>query len=279
MHNSGAVPGPAMLFCPADRPERFSKAASCADAVILDLEDAVAPEGRSAARAAVAASSLAPETTIVRISPAGTPEAGLDLAAVADTPYRRVMLAKTESAAQLDALRSAGFDVIALCETAAGVENAAEIARHPAVAALMWGAEDLVVSMGGRSSRSAGGTYRDAARYARSRVLIAARSAGKAAVDAVHLDIADVKGLRAEASDAAAVGFSATACIHPSQVEVIRAAYAPSPVEREWAIAVLDEAESQPGAFRFRGRMIDEPVLRQARAVLGAAPTKPEEEG
>ena len=109
MHNSGAVPGPAMLFCPADHPRRFSKAASCADAVILDLEDAVAPEGRGAARAAVAASSLAPETTIVRISPAGTPEAGLDLTAVADTPYRRVMLAKTESAAQLDALRRRGL--------------------------------------------------------------------------------------------------------------------------------------------------------------------------
>ncbi|WP_119696369.1 HpcH/HpaI aldolase/citrate lyase family protein [Microbacterium halotolerans] len=279
MHDGAAVPGPALLFCPADRPERFSKAASCADAVILDLEDGVAPEDSSAARAAVASSSLNPETTFVRINPAGTAEFDLDFDALAHTPYRRVMLAKSESAAQLDALQNAGCDVIALCETAAGVENAAEIARHPAVVALMWGAEDLVAGMGGRSSRSADGTYRDAARYARSRVLIAARSEGKAAVDAVHLDIADVEGLREEASDAAAVGFSATACIHPSQVAVIRASYAPSPGEREWAIAVLDEAETQPGVFRFGGRMIDEPVLRQARAVLRAVPTKPEEEG
>lgn len=258
--------GPALLFCPADRPERYAKAAAAADGVIIDLEDAVAPQDKPRAREALAASSLDPVTTIVRVNPAGTPDHALDLEALAATRYTAVMLAKTESAEQIEGLSRYG--VLALCETALGVVNAPEIARHPATTALMWGAEDLIASMAGRSSRRADGVYRDVARTARSTVLLAARAHGKEAVDAVHLDIADLDGLRAEAEDGAASGFTATACIHPSQVETIRAAYASTPEEIEWAGAVLDEAGRQPGVFRFRGRMIDEPVLRQARRIL-----------
>ncbi|QCU79000.1 CoA ester lyase [Citricoccus sp. SGAir0253] len=274
---SAAHPGPAILFCPADRPDRYAKAAAAADAVILDLEDAVAPADKAAAREHVAAAGrgagMDPVTTIVRVNPVGTVDHDLDLAALAGGPYRLLMLAKAEAAGQLDHLHEAGYRVIALCETAAGVEAAAEIARHPAVASLMWGAEDLVASMAGRSSRFAEGPrrgrYRDVARHARSRVLIAATAAGKLAVDSVFLDIPDLDGLRAEAEDAAASGFAATACIHPSQVPVIREAYAPGAEELEWARAVLAEAEHQPGVFRFRGRMVDEPVLRQARRITG----------
>jgi citrate lyase subunit beta / citryl-CoA lyase len=160
---------------------------------------------------------------------------------------------------------------VALCETAAGVEAAGEIARHPSVDALMWGAEDLVASLSGRSSRHVDGRYRDVARYARSRVLIAAGAAGKAAWDAVHLDIGDLEGLRAEAEDAAASGFAATVCIHPSQAAVIRVAYAPTAVQVDEARALLRAADGEPGVFRFRGRMIDEPVLRQARRTLAHA--------
>jgi citrate lyase subunit beta/citryl-CoA lyase len=269
---SGAHPGPAILFCPADRPDRYAKAAAAADAVIIDLEDAVAPADKEAAREHVAASVLDPETTIVRVNPVGTVDHDLDLAALDGGRCRTLMLAKVESAGQLDHLHEAGYRVIALCETAAGVEAAVEIARHPAVVSLMWGAEDLVASMAGRSSRFSDGPhrgrYRDVARYARSRVLIAANAAGKVAVDSVFLDIPDLDGLRAEAEDAAASGFAATACIHPSQVAVIRESYAPSDEELEWARAVLAEARVQPGVFRFRGRMVDEPVLRQARRVV-----------
>lgn len=266
-------PGPAILFCPADRPDRYAKAAAAADAVILDLEDAVAPVDKEAARGHVAASSLDPESTIVRVNPVGTVDHDLDLAALEGGPHRTLMLAKTEAVGQLDHLHEAGYRVIALCETAAGVESAPVIARHPAVVSLMWGAEDLVASMAGRSSRFADGPrrgrYRDVARYARSRVLVAATAAGKVAVDSVFLDIPDLEGLRAEAEDAAASGFAATACIHPSQVEVIRQSYAPGEDELEWARAVLAEAAAQPGVFRFRGRMVDEPVLRQARRIVG----------
>lgn len=258
--------GPALLFCPADRPDRYAKAAEAADAVILDLEDAVAPEHRASARESLLATRLDPGRTIIRVNPVGSPDVELDLAAVRQSDYRTVMLAKTETAAQLDAL--VGFDVIALCETPAGVENAASIAAVPHIVALMWGAEDLVGAIGGRSSRHADGSYRDVARYARSRVLLAAAAAGKPAIDTVHLDIADLDGLAAEVEDAAASGFAATACIHPSQVAVIRAGYAPTADEVAWAERVLAAAETNPGAFRFEGRMVDGPVLMQARSVL-----------
>jgi citrate lyase subunit beta/citryl-CoA lyase len=257
--------GPALLFCPADRPDRYSKAADAADSVILDLEDAVAPENRPAARESAVAASLDPSRTIVRVNPAGTPDFELDVAALRQSPFHTAMLAKTESA-QLDAL--AGFEVIALCETPAGIENAAAIARVPNVIALMWGAEDLVGAIGGRSSRHPDGSYRDLARYARSHVLVAAAAAGKPAIDTVHLDIADLDGLAAEVGDAAASGFAATACIHPSQVAVIRDVYAPTFDEIAWAERVLAAAESNPGVFRFEGRMVDGPVLMQARTVL-----------
>ncbi|SCY65950.1 citrate lyase subunit beta / citryl-CoA lyase [Microbacterium sp. LKL04] len=258
--------GPALLFCPADRPERYAKALAVADAVILDLEDAVAPADKAGAREALAAADVDAARVIVRVNPASTPELERDLAALQGTGFRRLMLAKAEETAEVDGLD--GYRVIALCETPRGVENAGTLARHPLVDGLMWGAEDLIAGIGGRSSRFEDGRYRDVARYARSRVLIAAAVAGIDAVDAVHLDITDTAGLEDEARDAAASGFAATACIHPSQVEVIRRAYAATPEELEWADAVLDEATRQPGVFRFRGQMIDEPVLRQARRAL-----------
>ncbi|CAM3504495.1 CoA ester lyase [Occultella aeris] len=263
---TGIAWGPALLFCPADRPDRFAKAAERADAVILDLEDAVAPERKARARAALRAERLDPTRTIVRVNAVGSPEFEADLEAVVGTDYRTVMLAKTESPAQV--ARLGGFEVVALCETARGVVAAPEIAAVPAVRALMWGAEDLLASLGGTSSRAGDGGYRDVARAARSAVLLAAGAHGKAAIDAVHLDIADLDGLAAEAADATASGFSATACIHPGQVGTIRAAYRPGPGQVAWAREVLAAASDQPGVFRHKDQMVDEPVLRQARTVL-----------
>ena len=265
--------GPALLFCPADRPERFAKAAERADAVILDLEDAVAHEAKAAARRALVDTLLEPARVIVRVNPAGSEAFALDLAALRRTTYRCVMLAKAEEPAALDALR--GFEVIALCETARGVAQAERLAAHPDVVALMWGAEDLVASLGGTSSRGADGRYRDVARQARARVLLAAGAAGRAAIDAVHLDIADLdgpSGLASEAMDAAASGFTATACIHPSQVATIRAAYAPTAAESAEAQRLLAlAARAGSGVFVHGGRMIDEPVLRHARAIVRRA--------
>ena len=274
-------PGPAMLFCPADRPERYTKAAERSDVVIVDLEDAVAPANRPAAREAVIASRLDPARTIVRVNPVGTDDHEPDLGAVAHTDYRVVMLAKTESAEQVRAVAARGLQVLALVETPLGVVRAAEIAAEAGCVGLMWGAEDLVAGMGGSTSRFAADeaaahcrpphSYRDVPRYARSAVALAAAAFGKWAVDSVHLDIADTAGQRAEAVDAVALGYAATACIHPSQVQVVREAYAPTADEVAWARRVLDAAKDNPGVFQLDGRMIDAPVFRQAEATLRRA--------
>ena len=201
-HSGGAMnlraAGPGWLFCPADRPERFAKAAAAADVVILDLEDGVAEAEKPAARKALRETPLDPERTVVRINAAGTDEQARDLDALADTAYTTVMLSKTESAAQVTAL--APRDVVALVETPRGAVFAAEIAAAEGTVAMMWGAEDLVATLGGSSSRRADGTYRDVARHVRSTILLAASAFGRIALDAVHLDIRDIEGLQAEAT-------------------------------------------------------------------------------
>lgn len=270
--------GPALLFCPADRPERFGKAAERSDAVILDLEDAVAPADKQRARGAILAqvgsegetAELDPSRTIVRINPAGTEDFAKDLHCLAHTPYRTVMLAKAESAAQLKEL--AGYRVVALCETAKGIVNAAAIAAEPNVVALMWGAEDLIASLGGTSSRTDDGGYRAVALHSRSTVLLAAKAAGKEAIDSVYVNIPDLEGLAAESRDAMASGFGVKACIHPNQVAVVRDAYAPSADALAEARELLDAAAAAgSGVFQFKGKMIDGPILKHAEATLRRA--------
>jgi citrate lyase subunit beta/citryl-CoA lyase len=262
--------GPALLFCPADRPERFEKALARADAVVLDLEDAVAGDAKVLARGAVIESALDPDRVIVRVSAPGSAAFAADLATLAQTDYRTIMVAKAEQASPIARI-DPRFHVIALCETARGVLAAERLASLANVTALMWGAEDLVASMGGTSSRKPNGRYRDIARQARSQVLLAAGAAGIDAIDAVHLDIADDKGLRREARDAVASGFAASACIHPGQVGIIRTAYRPAPSDLARARRLVASAEGQPAVFVHEGRMVDEPVLRHARTLISRA--------
>ena len=270
--------GPALLFCPADRPERYQKAAERSDAVIVDLEDAVAPADKQRARGAILAQlgatgdvpELDPSRTIIRINPAGTEEFEKDLHCLKHTPYRHVMLAKAENAGQLKALE--GYSVIALCETAAGIINAAAIAAEPNVVGLMWGAEDLLASLGGTSSRNDDGGYRAVALHARSAVLLAAGAFGKDAIDAVYVNIPDQDGLAAESRDAVASGFGSKACIHPSQVAVVRAAYAPADSDVAAAKELLNAAAAAgTGVFQFNGKMIDGPILKHAESTLRRA--------
>ena len=272
--------GPALLFCPGDRPDRFAKAAARADAVILDLEDAVAPDHKQAAREAVAAHQLDPARTIVRVNPPATSDFTADVTALAALRPRWVMLPKAGSVAEVDRLVAAvpSAKVLVLCETARGILAAPALAAHPDVVALMWGGEDLVADLGGTSSRGADGSYREVVRHARASVLLAARARGLSAIDAVHLDLKDHEGLREEAADAAASGFTATACLHPDQVGVVRAAYAPEPEDLERARALLAAAEEHgSGVFAHEGRMVDGPLLRHARTLLArAAAAEPE---
>lgn len=271
--------GPAWLFCPADRPDRYAKAAAAADVVIIDLEDGVPGSRRPRARELVlaAADALDPDTTVLRVSPVRTRDHEADLALLFSLPITTVMLAKAEQAAQLTRLRT--VQVVALCETPLGVLDAGSIARADNCAGLMWGAEDLVAATGGSSSRHEDGSYRDLARHALAQVLPAASAAGGPALDAVVLALDDVQAVEREAVDAAASGFAGKACIHPRQTAVVRAACRPTDAHTGWARAVLEAADQEGregGAFAFRGQMIDEPVLRLARRILARAGHPPQ---
>jgi citrate lyase subunit beta/citryl-CoA lyase len=267
------LPGPALLFCPADRPDRYAKALAAADGVILDLEDGVGADGKDAARAALAATDLDPARVIVRVNATGTPEHAADMQALRGTRYRLIMLPKTESRAQLDGLGDE-WRVVALCETPLGIVSAAEIVAAPNVIAVLWGAEDLIASMRGRSSRFPDGRYRDVALHARSAVLLAASAYGRPAIDAVYVNIPDLDGLAAEAEDAAASGFTLKACVHPSQVAVVRKAFQAGEAQVAWARRVLKAARSasaqDKGAIKVDGQMIDAPLIRQAEAILAS---------
>ncbi len=262
--------GPAWLFCPADRPERFEKAAAAADVVILDLEDGVAAKDREAARTALIETPLDPARTVVRINPTTTADHELDLKVLSRTAYTTVMLAKTETPEQVGAL--APLDVVVLIETPLGALAVTELARVDNAFALMWGAEDLFAVLGGTANRKPDGSYRDVAKHVRSQSLLAAKAYGRMALDSVYLDIKDLAGLRAEVDDAVAVGFDAKVAIHPSQVAVIRDGYAPTAAQVEWARHVLEASRDERGAFQYDGLMVDAPVLRRAERIVALAP-------
>jgi citrate lyase subunit beta/citryl-CoA lyase len=262
--------GPAWLFCPADRPERFEKAATAADVVILDLEDGVAAKDREAARAALIDTPLDPDRTVVRINPSSTADHQLDLEALSHTSYTTVMLAKTEDPQQIRDL--APLDVVVLIETPLGAIAVNELARMDNAMALMWGAEDLFAVLGGTSNRYPDGSYREVARHVRSQTLLAAKAYGRMALDSVYLDIKDLDGLRAEVDDAVAVGFDAKVAIHPSQVAVVRSGYAPTAEQVQWARAVLARVADERGVFQHQGQMVDAPVLRRAERIVALAP-------
>ncbi|WP_422746146.1 HpcH/HpaI aldolase/citrate lyase family protein [Mycobacterium sp. WMMD1722] len=262
--------GPGWLFCPADRPERFEKAAAAADVVILDLEDGVAAKDREAARAAVVGTRLDPARTVIRVNPVGTPDHGPDLEAIRKTDYTTVMLAKTDGPEQVAAL--APLEVVVLIETPIGALNVVDSTRADNAVAVMWGAEDLFAATGGTNNRWPDDSYRDVAKHVRSQTLLAAKAYGRLALDSVYLNIGNLDGLRAEVDDAVAVGFDAKVAIHPTQVAVIREGYAPTAEQTDWAHRVLAAARDQRGVFQFEGLMVDMPVLRRAERIAALAP-------
>lgn len=266
---------PAWLFVPGDRPDRYTKAAERSDIVIVDFEDAVAPDDKAAARRSFlnfqnGPDALSPDRTVIRVNPVDSPSFAEDRKLIGELSGRySYMLPKVESAEDTEKL--AALKVIALIETAAGVVNVGEIAASPNVTTLMWGAEDLTADLGGGSSRKADGTYRDFARVARANMLLAAKANGKYALDSIWADIPNLEGLRAEAEDAVESGFDGKVSIHPNHIEVVRTAFAPTADQIHWALGVLKKAETSNGVFQYEGQMIDEPLLRQARRIRSRA--------
>ncbi|QKV72842.1 CoA ester lyase [Amycolatopsis sp. Hca4] len=244
------------LFVPGDRPDRFGKAAaSGADVVILDLEDAVAPAAKDAARASVGAW-LGSHRAMVRINPPGTPwfAADAELVAARGVP---VMVPKAETPGVL-----AGFgEVVALVETALGVERAGELAAVPSVTRLAFGSVDLAAELGVAPED------REPFAYPRSRLVLASAAAGLAPpVDGVTTDLHDPARLSEDVRYARRLGFGGKLCLHPRQVGPVRAGFAPTEEERAWARRVLTAGA---GVSVVDGRMVDRPVLARARRILG----------
>jgi citrate lyase subunit beta/citryl-CoA lyase len=263
------IPGPAVLFCPGDRPDRFAKASARADAVIVDLEDAVALDRKAEAREHVreALAWLPAERTLVRINALGTAEADRDLRALRGTGLRHLVVPKVDSPEAIATVSP--FAAVALIETARGVVQAARIAATEGCVAMMWGAEDLTADLGGTSSRRSDQSYLPHVEHARTTVLLACRAAGITPWDGTFLDLDDLAALGAETADAVAMGFSAKVVIHPSHVPIVRAAFRPTAERVAWAHDVVAAAGSG-GVARVAGRMVDSPLVAQARRVLQA---------
>ncbi len=252
----------APLFVPATRPERFAKAAaSGADAVILDLEDAVAAADKDAARAALTCG-FTDLPVVLRINATGTPWHAADLAAAAALPLAAVILPKAETAAEVVAVATAsGHRVIALIESARGLAGARAIAT--AAGQLAFGSVDFCADLGCAHER-------EILLPARFELVLASRLAGIAPpLDGVTLRI-DGPDTASDAAHARALGMSGKLCIHPRQVAAVQTAFAPSPAEIDWAARVLASGD---GAVQVDGEMVDEPVRARARAILKRSAT------
>ncbi|MDP3525182.1 MAG: CoA ester lyase [Hoeflea sp.] len=289
-----------LLFVPGDSERKMEKAAaSGADALILDLEDSVAPSRKAEARRMVASylagadrSDQAPKL-IVRINALDTGLTDDDLAAVVPGAPDAILLPKAGSGADLQdlgariaveeaeaGLPDGGIRVHALMtETAGGMLAASSFASKSArLSALAWGAEDLAAAIGAASNKDEEGRYTDVFRMARSLTILAAAHADVDAIDTVFTDFRDAGGLEAECRAAVRDGFSGKMAIHPDQVGVINMAFTPAPADVERAVRILAlfaAAGPDAGVLSLDGKMIDRPHLRQAERVARRAGLEP----
>ncbi|MFB6124965.1 MAG: CoA ester lyase [Halanaeroarchaeum sp.] len=269
-----------LLFTPGDRPEMLRKAPrSDADVLAFDLEDAVVPEAKADARAAVgevlADPAFEPDAEVcVRVNPDGR-DADEDLDVIADAGGVPdvVMLPKAERADQVATLGRmlAEHDfpvrVLPLVETAAGVLHAEAIAAADPTVAIAFGAEDLAADVG--ASRTAEGTE---VLHAREHVVLAAAAADVEAIDTVFTDFGDEDGLREATRFGIQLGYDGKMAIHPNQVDPINDAFTPDPADVDWAervVAAREDAAS--GVFVVDDEMIDAPLIAQAERILARA--------
>lgn len=251
------------LYVPADRLDRVGKAlVSGAHAVIVDLEDAVAPAAKNEARAGLAAV-LSEEASVhvyVRVNALESPWADDDLAAVAGLAIDGVVLPKVESVELPDV---GALELYCLLETPLGVERAFEVASHPRVAGISLGEADL---------RAQTGAGEAGLGWARGRVINAARAAGlPRPPQSVYPDIADLDGLAESCARGRELGFLGRTAIHPKQLPVIERAYLPTPREVEEAREIVAAAAGDEGAFALAGRLVDAPIVAAAQQTVALA--------
>lgn len=295
------MPPRSWLFVPGDSEKKLSKAPETgAHAIIVDLEDAVAPAAKAAARdvargwleARRAADPGNADTRQARWLRINAIDTGLwreDLAAIMAGAPDGIVLPKTEGpdqvrlvSTELDALEQrhglapGSTRLLPLVsETASAALTIPAYAGQslPRLAGLTWGAEDLSAVLGATRKRDAAGRWTDTFRFVRAQTLLAAHALEIWPVDTLHADFRDESGLRTAAETARADGFAGMLAIHPAQVPVINAAFAPTDAELAHARAIVDAFAANPGAgtLQIDGRMIDQPHLKQARQLLGIA--------
>jgi citrate lyase subunit beta/citryl-CoA lyase len=277
MNPSALALARSLLFVPGHRPERFGKAlATEAGGVILDLEDAVALPDKAAAREHMRAFVQQAEPVqrarlLVRINPVDSPEHTGDLQALRalrDQPLGGVVLPKASAVHTLAAVAEAagpGVALLPLIESAEGWAHVEALARAPGVLRLVFGHLDFQLDMGMAADEA-----QSELMPVRLALVAASRRAGLAPpVDGVTPDVGDAAACDTDTRRALRLGFGGKLCIHPSQVALVHAAFAPSAAECDWAQRVLAANEVAQGAvFQFEGRMVDAPVLARARQVL-----------
>ena len=263
------------LFVPGNRAERFDKAwVSAADAVVLDLEDAVAAQDKDGARENVERwlaqrSEQERPRVVVRINDASTPWFVADAAMLHRVGAALAMLPKADSAQTIADLRRAGggqLKVLALIESAHGVQEITQVATAPGVVRLAFGTIDYALDM----NLADDGVGLD---YAYSRIAVASRACGlPAPVAGVTADIRNAARIRQDLERARCHGFGAKLCIHPDQVTVVHEALRPRPDDIAWAQRVADASNAAAGAaIQVDGRMVDRPVIEQALSILRRA--------
>lgn len=258
-----------VLFVPGNRADRFDKAlAAGASAVIIDLEDAVAPADKPAAREALRAWLQPQHRVIVRINSVDTPWFADDLSLAGAPGVAAVMVPKAERADTLAAVNAAGARaLLPLVESGAGLAGLAALAGVPGVQRLAFGSIDLQVDLGMRDA-----TEEELLPF-RLQLLLASRLAGIGApLDGVSTAIDDEARLVADVQRARRLGFAGKLCIHPKQVGVVNQHLAPSVEEQAWARRVIAAAGAANGAaVAVDGKMVDKPVLLRAEAILREA--------
>ncbi|MFT7598557.1 MAG: citrate lyase subunit beta/citryl-CoA lyase [Acidimicrobiales bacterium] len=281
-------------FVPGASEKMLTKAlATEADALVLDLEDAVTPENKDEARGIVsgwlADVDFGRQERMVRINPIDTPWFRADMEATMVNPPDSYLVPKIhgpDDVRMIDRVVSeletqhghepGGVKLVVLgTETAAGFQNIAQIPCVPRVDALTWGAEDLSAALGARRNRGPDGKYLPLFEQARTACMVSAAAAGVQPLDTVYVDITDPEALRQDCLDGAWIGFTGKISIHPSQIDVINEVFTPSDEDVARANALLDELVLQQAqgkmAFRFEGQMVDVPHFTQAKRIIALA--------
>ncbi len=287
------MPMRSWLFVPGDSEKKLAKVDRCgADVVIVDLEDAVAPQAKAAARELARHWLRAQRRTggsgqlWVRINAIDTPLWRDDVDAVIAAAPDGIMIPKASGPAQLQMLAAelhdreqrlglplGGTKLLPLVsETPAAALGIADYAatRIPRLAGLTWGAEDLSAALGASRKRDAEGRWTDTFRMVRAQVLLTAHACKVAPIDTLHADFRDLDGLQHAAQESYADGFAGMLAIHPDQVPVINAAFMPGEAEIAEARRIVEAFAAAPGsgALQMDGRMLDQPHLEQARRLL-----------